>query len=176
MAPNVSFSLYKSIQVCPGKFVRLLWVISRIPQHIILCLLPSPSLSLSSPLYSSSPAPSTVQLPVDVLLWCTFLMLHSVTPTAADAVEVGDGEVWQWWIREPHTCWAQDTPMSARRQQALPGCLHCNNCVTFAESGVQSAIERICTSSWSHACLVKLDQTSERFEVRPSLIINVWLW
>lgn len=59
-----------------------------------------------------------------------------------------------------------------QRQQALSGCLHFNNCVTFAESGLQSAIKMICTSSWSHACLVKLEQTSEPFEVRLLLIIN----
>lgn len=100
-------------------------------------------------------------------------MLYSVTPTAADAVKVGDGASGNGESGSLTLAELKTLQCPARRQQALPGCLHCNNCVTFAESGVQSAIERICTSSWSHACLVKLDQTSEHFEVRPSLIINV---
>lgn len=75
MAPNVSFSLYKSIQVCPGIFVRLLWLISRIPQHFIACLLPSPFPSPSSlPFTVVSPTPCK----------CFTTVHYSVTPPAVD--------------------------------------------------------------------------------------------
>lgn len=74
---NVSFSLYKSIQVCPGIFVRLCWLISRIPQHIIACFLPSPSPSLS-------PLLVTVLVPTPCRYFIT--VHYSVTPTAVDAV------------------------------------------------------------------------------------------
>lgn len=172
MALDVSFSLYKSIQVCPGIFLRLLWLISRIPQHIIVM---SPSLSfslllLSSPLYSSSPYSLFMFYFCALLLRC--ILSHSLQCMLWEAC---GGAVWQWWV-SPTFVDLRTLQYPPRRQQALSRCLHCNNCVTFAESGVQSGIEVICTSSCSHACLVKLDQNSGPFEGHSSLIINIWLW